>query len=125
MTQMKTLYEKVAADPSLQEKFNGILQDAEKAGEAETQNRLLSFAKEAGYEIGMDEMLEFFQNLAQAREGELSDLELDMVAGGKSTAETGYTIALSISTIGLGCSALIGAQRMAVSLVELNRCFQE
>ena len=110
MSQMSALYEKVAADPSLQEKFNGILQDAEKAGEAETRDRLLSFAKEAGYEIGMDEMQEFFQNLAQAREGELSDFELDMVAGGKSTAETGYTIALSISTIGFGCYILFASQ---------------
>ena len=106
MTQMKALYEKVAADLTLQEKFNGILQDAEKVGEDETRDRLLSFAKEAGYEIGIDEMQEFFQNLAQAREGELSDLELDMVAGGKSTAETGYTIALSISTLLFGCMVL-------------------
>ena len=101
MTQMKTLYEKVAADPSLQEKFNGILQDAEKAGEAETQNRLLSFAKEAGYDVSIEEMQRYFEGLAK-QEGELSDQELDMVAGGKSTAET----VLSYATLNIGCDIL-------------------
>lgn len=101
MSQMKTLYEKVAVDLKLREKFNGILQEAEKVGAEETQNQLLSFAKEEGYDITIDEMQRYFEGLAK-QEGELSDQELDMVAGGKSTAET----VLSYATLNIACNIL-------------------
>lgn len=100
MSKMKELYEKVAADSALQTKFAAIMRDAKAAGEEATKGRLTVFAKEAGYDITMEEMQEFFKDLAESKEGALSDAELDQVAGGKS--EKG--IELSIITIGVGCA---------------------
>ena len=117
MSQMKALYEKVAADLTLQEKFKSIMERAKEAGEEATGQALLGFAEEAGFSVDLSEAQEFFRNLAQSQEGELSDQELDMVAGGKSTAETGYTIALSISTIGFGCHVLM-------SIKDVDKCRQ-
>ena len=108
MDKMKQLYEKVAGDSALQAKFNAILNDAEKAGEAATGEKLAAFAKEAGYDVSIDEMKAFFTNLAEKDKGQLSDVELDMVAGGK----TGIGIAYSIATLGIGCAIMSAAQEI-------------
>ena len=90
MGKMQEFYEKVAGDASLQEKFGEIMNSAEKSGADETKGKLLSFAKDAGYDITIAEMQEFFQGLAEQNQDELSDSELDMVAGGKlSTGDWG------------------------------------
>lgn len=100
---MKELYEKVAGDSGLQEKFAGIMKDAEKAGEEAVKEKLTAFAKEAGYEVSFEEMQEFFRALSEKKEGELSDAELDSVAGGKSP--TGVdNIGHSIFTLGTTCA---------------------
>ena len=83
MVKMKELYEKIAGDSTLQAKFGEILNDAEKAGRQATDLRLAAFAKEAGYDISAEEMRESFRDLAEKRNGELSDSELDSVAGGR------------------------------------------
>lgn len=83
MSKMKELYEKVAADSALQAKFAEILKNAEAAGEAATKEKLTAFAREAGYDISIEEMQEFFGELAESKERDLSDAELDQVAGGK------------------------------------------
>lgn len=100
MEKMKELYAKVTADNALQEKFNGILGDAENAGEETTNRKLLDFAKEAGFDVTVEEMKAFFKELTEKKEGELSDSELDAVAGGK----TGIGITLSLASIGIGCA---------------------
>jgi predicted ribosomally synthesized peptide with nif11-like leader len=82
MVKMKELYEKITGDSTLQAKFGEILNEAEKAGRQATDLRLAAFAKEAGYDISAEEMREFFRDLAEKRNGELSDAELDSVAGG-------------------------------------------
>lgn len=80
MTKMKELYEKVAADSTLQDKLATIMKGAEEAGEEATEEKLLAFAKDAGYDVTLDEMREFFK-----QEGlELSEADLDGVAGGKN-----------------------------------------
>ena len=99
MSKMKELYEKVAKDSALQAKFNAIMSDAEKTGEAATGEKLKAFAKEAGFEISLDEMKAFFKELTEKEKGELSDTELDMVAGGKD----GGDVANSIWSVGIGC----------------------
>lgn len=80
---MKELYEKVAANSTLQENFAVIMKGAEEAGEEATNANLVAFAKEAGYEVTLEEMRKFFKEMAESKESELSDVELDMVAGGK------------------------------------------
>ncbi len=83
MSKMKELYEKVAADSTLRDKFSAIMKDSQEAGEAATNEKLVAFAKDAGYVVTQDEMRQFFKELAESKKGELSAAELDMVAGGK------------------------------------------
>lgn len=100
MSKMKELYEKVAGDSDLQAKFAEIMKGA--AEEEATKEKLIAFAKEAGYDVAVEEMQAFFKGLAEAEKGELSDTELDQVAGGKN--DKGFE--LSIITLGLGCAAV-------------------
>jgi predicted ribosomally synthesized peptide with nif11-like leader len=103
MDKMNQLYEKVAADSVLQAKFNAILSDAEKAGEAVTGEKLAAFAKEAGFVVTPEEMQAFFKKLSEKKEGELSDVELDMVAGGKSLSGI-FHLFTSAATVGVSCA---------------------
>jgi predicted ribosomally synthesized peptide with nif11-like leader len=93
MSKMKELYEKVAKDSALQAKFAEIMKEAAEAGEA-TKEKLIAFAKEAGYEVSFDEAQEFFKALSEKKEGDLSDADLDMVAGGKCSTT------MSVITLG-------------------------
>jgi predicted ribosomally synthesized peptide with nif11-like leader len=83
MEKIKELYEKVAKDSALQAKFAEIMKESAEAAEA-TRQKLNAFAKEAGYDVTLEDMLAFFKDLAEKKEGVLSDMELDAVAGGKS-----------------------------------------
>lgn len=115
MSQMSALYEKVAADLTLQKKFKKIMDGAKEAGEEATGQALLAFAEEAGFSVDLAEVKQFFQKLIQEQNGELSDQELDMVAGGKTITETvvitaltpGIAVILAVSIGGdllrLGC----------------------
>lgn len=80
---MQELFEKTAKDATLREKFSTITKDAETAGEDATKKKLIDFAKDAGYDVTLEEMRIYFKGLAENNK-ELSDTELDMVAGGKN-----------------------------------------
>ncbi len=105
---MQELYEKVSKDKALYEKFYAIIQDGEKAGKEATEAKLITFAKEAGYDVTIEEMQEFFRSLAENNK-ELSNGELDLVAGGK----TDSFIMLSVLSIGIACAmaSIEGAQQ--------------
>lgn len=103
MSMMQELYTKVAGNSALQEKFNQILKDADNVGTSATEQKLLDFAQAEGYEISIEEMGAFFQSLSENRAGELSDMELDQVAGGKSTQGT-QSIYISVVTLGTICA---------------------
>jgi predicted ribosomally synthesized peptide with nif11-like leader len=105
METMKELYEKVAGDSALQAKFTALMKDAEKVGEEATKEKLVAFAKEAGFDVSYEEVYEYFKTLSEKEEGELSDAELDSVAGGKSDGGT-VNIVVSVVTLGIGCFAL-------------------
>lgn len=83
MEKMKALYEKVAGDSGLQAKFGEIMGDLENSGNEKTQEKLIAFAKEAGFDVSFEEIREFFQSLIAQNGKELSDAELEMAAGGK------------------------------------------
>lgn len=86
MSNMKELYDKVAADLTLQEKFLEIMDGAEAAGGDVIKQKLIGFAKDAGYDVTLDEIRDLFQEkMTESKEGALSEAELDMVAGGKGT----------------------------------------
>lgn len=103
MSKMQELYNKAAKDPALQEKFNQILTEKEKDGDKGTEEKLLQFAKREGYEISIEEMKAFFEGMVTKEQGELSDTELDQVAGGKSTQGT-MSIYLSVISVGTVCA---------------------
>ena len=88
MTKMPELFEKVTKDADLQEKMLSIIKDAEKTSEESIKDRLAAFAKDAGYEITPEEMQAFFEGLTEKSESELSDAELDMVAGGSPITDS-------------------------------------
>lgn len=98
MEKMMKLYETVANDGNLKSRFTEIMSNAEKTGQEETMEKLKTFAKEAGFDVTTDEIDFFFNEQSKKSNGELSDLELDMVAGGKAKE-----IFLSIVTMGYGC----------------------
>ena len=101
MLQMKELYEKVAASEELRTQFTAIMQEAKESGEEETSKKLIQFAKDQGFSITIEEFKEFFQKLEDQSKGELSDAELDMVAGGKNIEAIFY----SVVSLGLLCAA--------------------
>jgi hypothetical protein len=57
-------------------------------------------------------MQDFFKKLTEKKEGELSESELDMVAGGKGLTSI-LNIAASAGTLGLACA--IGSAQHAVA----------
>lgn len=94
-------------------KFLAVLEDAKKAGEAIVEEKLKAFAKEAGYDVSIDEMNDFFKEMAEKEESGLSEMELDMVAGEKSELGA-FNILLSELSLGIWCayisatSAIVG-----------------
>jgi predicted ribosomally synthesized peptide with nif11-like leader len=103
MEKMKALYEKVAGDSGLQAKFAEIMSKAEAEGEAATEAKLAAFAKEAGFEVSVEEVKEYSEKLSEEKIGELTDGELDMVAGGKSFAGV-LSVLNSVISLGITCA---------------------
>ena len=122
MTRMQELYEKVAKDSKLQAQFKKIMADEEQAGQTATEEKLLAFAREAGFEVSIAEMQAFFQGMAAQAEGELSDAELDQVAGGKSGGGIVHVIG-SVLSVGIGCAIMSAVVEVAKS-GGCNRYFQ-
>jgi len=116
MSKMQELYEKVSADSTLQAKFAEIMKDAGVAGEVATKEKLIAFAKEMGYAVTVDEMQEFFKELAGSKKGGLSDLELDQVAGGKSAGGVINIVSSVLATFGCGLASA------ALEVMQDNLC---
>jgi predicted ribosomally synthesized peptide with nif11-like leader len=81
--QMDALYEKVSTDFDLQKKFLDIMQESNEVGTEETREKLIRFAHDSGFDVDITEMQQFLKDTFEKKEGQLSDAELDMVAGGK------------------------------------------
>lgn len=77
---MKELYDLVAGSPELQKRFAEILAKAEEEGAEPVETALLAFAKELGFIVTVEELRAFFEGLQKG--SELSEEEMDMVAGG-------------------------------------------
>jgi hypothetical protein len=85
MSKTKELFEKVAKDSVLQAKFGKVIENAKREGEAVTSDKLIDFARDAGYEITFEEMKEYFKEMADQNDELLSESEIDMVSGGSET----------------------------------------
>lgn len=107
MSQMKELYQKVAADPALQQQFVGILKNAEEIGTETIEANLIEFAASIGFSVSIAEAREFFAGLKNDsnEDGGLSDQELDLVAGGKSMDGIN-SISLTVVSLGIGCAMM-------------------
>jgi predicted ribosomally synthesized peptide with nif11-like leader len=101
---MQELYAKVASDATLQAKFNQIMKEAEEASRVAIEDKLVDFAKGAGFAVSLEEMQAFFSELAEKQEDQLSDAQLDQVAGGKSGYGTVMVVG-SVLTLGISCLA--------------------
>ncbi len=98
MEKMKELYEKVSRDENLQAKFYGIIELTQTSGPEETLKKLLAFAKESGYDVEPAEMQEFFMSMAET-DKELSEEELEMVAGGKGKKKWAFIAAITLPVV--------------------------
>lgn len=107
---MKELYKKIMASEELQKKVMAILAEAEEKGEEATKEALVSFAKEQGCEVTFEEIKEFLESIQE--DGELTDDELDMVAGGKGKVDS-EAVLVSVLSVGLECAAQSAAGAMA------------
>lgn len=121
MTRMQELYEKVGKDSGLQAQFSQIMADAEQAGKTATEEKLLAFAREAGFEVIIQEMQAFFQGMAAQAEGELFDAELDQVAGGKSS---NGALAIVESVISFGIACALNSISAAISKLDCAAKYQ-
>jgi predicted ribosomally synthesized peptide with nif11-like leader len=102
----KVFYEKVKTDQDLQQKIGELA----KAKPAETESIIIKVAGEKGFEFTLEEMRTVMKGLAAVapKSGELTDNELESVAGGAK----GTWIALSIISIGVACAASAGFREM-------------
>ena len=82
---VKAFYEALQKDTELQEKVNAA--DAAYTGDAENKAAaaaaiILPIAKEAGFDFTAEELLEAAAGAAKKEDGEISEDELEAVAGG-------------------------------------------
>jgi predicted ribosomally synthesized peptide with nif11-like leader len=95
----KAFYEKVSADDGLRQKIGQLAKENPKGIEA----AIIKTAEENGFVFTEEEMKAFIDEKAKIinSNGELSDNELEAVAGGGK----GDWILTSISTLGIMCAA--------------------
>lgn len=89
MKTMEELYQEVLGSDELKNAF----------AQAVSEGRIEEFLKENGCEASPEEVKAFLQE-KQAKEGELSEAELDAVSGGCSTIEA----VASVVTAGIACA---------------------
>jgi predicted ribosomally synthesized peptide with nif11-like leader len=92
----RAFYEKVKGDQSLQQKIG----EQAKEKPAEMEAIIIKVAAENGFQFTLEEMRTVIAEVAP-KGGELSDAELEAVAGGGLSK--GSWIAASISTLGAVC----------------------
>jgi predicted ribosomally synthesized peptide with nif11-like leader len=94
----KAFYEKVRADQGLQQKIG----ERAKGDPAEMETAIIKVAEENGYPFTLEEMRTVLKETAEKalKSVELSDAELEVVAGGTKGAWIGY----SIVSFGTACA---------------------
>jgi predicted ribosomally synthesized peptide with nif11-like leader len=100
---VKAFYEVVKKDQGLQGKIAQVAQTSPKEVEA----TVIKLAGEKGYQFTLDEVKTFAKNLAATMptNGELSDSELEAVAGGKGGHTKVEWGVCSACAAGIGCAA--------------------
>ena len=107
MSKFKGFYDKINSDAEIGAEFKKVLEEQkitpgtpfEKFSE-ENLNALIPLAKKAGFDFTLDEVKAFLKSNAEG--GELSDDELEAVAGGKGNSNSGSGV--SCSNAGVICN---------------------
>lgn len=99
MGNLKEIFDAVSNDRNLQSKFKEVIRKSEGVGQEEAERNLRAFAKDAGFEVTTDDIVSFSKELTGTN-AELSELELDMVAGGKSDIAK---VIVSVLSFGINC----------------------
>ena len=87
MDNLKIFYTKVISDEKSSADFNKIIDDIEKDGFNEEKiQQIISFAKEVGAEISVEDIKNYLESLNSKSET-LNETELEMVAGGSNKVE--------------------------------------
>jgi predicted ribosomally synthesized peptide with nif11-like leader len=60
------------------------MENHDRLSNAGVRQRLVAFADEIGFKVTEEEIKKFFYDMTEPRDGELSDVDLEMVAGGKN-----------------------------------------
>ena len=95
---IEEFYSKVSADPA---QINELLNGA--SGPDEFIDRAVAKAKSQGYDISRPEAEAWINKQKEvAASGELSDVQLEAVAGGKSAAKTGANIDSAVGKVSGG-----------------------
>ena len=94
MKTLNELYAEVTASDALKAEFLAL----------KTPEDIVAFAKKNGCDVTLDDIKTFFEEKQKAS-GELSEEDLEQVAGGKGTnlAE----IVLSVGAVGVGCALMV------------------
>jgi len=90
MKTLNELYAEVTASDTLKAEFLAL----------KTPEDIVAFAKKNGCDVTLDDIKAFFEEKQKAA-GELSEAELEQVAGGKSA--TFSEASISIALVGIGC----------------------
>ena len=95
MKTLNELYTEVISSDALKAEFLAL----------KTPEEIVAFAKKNGCDATLDDIKAFFEEKQKAA-GELSEAELEQVAGGKNTTFAGVATdaILSVVSVGIGCA---------------------
>ncbi len=103
------------------ERFVSDLKDneglrAELSGHASGVGSVVSFAKDKGYDISADEARDYIQGQS---ERDLSDDELDAVAGGKGHSHVGETAVAAVQTVAAATTEAVTTETTTATSAEV------
>ncbi len=99
---LQELYDKVMASDELKKSFAEAAQD---------KGKLEAWLKENGSDATIEQLGDFLK--AKQTSGEVSDDELESVAGGSSSLGVTFDTVFSVGTFGMGCAGLAIASEAA------------
>ncbi|MDR2560754.1 MAG: Nif11-like leader peptide family RiPP precursor [Holophagales bacterium] len=82
MEKVKEFYKALSSDPAMRERGKALYDKGKPADAAEATSAVIAFAKSEGYDFTAEEMIAEMKAFVAAGAKELSDEELESIAGG-------------------------------------------
>ncbi len=101
---LQEIYDKVMASDELKKSFAEAAQD---------KGKLEAWLKANGSDATVEQVGEFLKSKSGQTSGEVSDDELESVAGGSSSLGVTFDTVFSVGTFGMGCAGLAIASEAA------------